>query len=39
MKRAMSDFRAEIERAWEILGRLNALVPGDFDAMRALLAS
>jgi acetyltransferase-like isoleucine patch superfamily enzyme len=31
------DFRAEIERAWEILGRLNALPPGDFDAMRALL--
>jgi hypothetical protein len=32
-----TDFRAEIERAWEILGRLNALPPGDFDAMRALL--
>lgn len=31
------DFRAEIERAWEILGRLNALPPGDFGAMRALL--
>jgi acetyltransferase-like isoleucine patch superfamily enzyme len=31
------DFRAEIERAWEIHGRLNALAPGDFDAMRALL--
>ena len=31
------DFRAEIERAWEILGRINALRPGDFDAMRALL--
>jgi acetyltransferase-like isoleucine patch superfamily enzyme len=31
------DFRAEMERAWEILGRLNALPPGDFDAMRALL--
>ena len=31
------DFRAEIERAWEILGRLNALAPGDFDAMRAHL--
>jgi acetyltransferase-like isoleucine patch superfamily enzyme len=29
--------RAEIERAWEILGRLNALAPGDFDAMRAVL--
>jgi acetyltransferase-like isoleucine patch superfamily enzyme len=29
--------RAEIERAWEILGRLNALPPGDFGAMRALL--
>jgi acetyltransferase-like isoleucine patch superfamily enzyme len=32
-----SDFRAGIERAWEILGRLNALAPGDFGAMRALL--
>ena len=31
------DFRAEMERAWQILGRLNALPPGDFDAMRALL--
>ncbi len=31
------DFQAEIERAWEILGRLNALAPGDFDAMRAHL--
>jgi acetyltransferase-like isoleucine patch superfamily enzyme len=31
------DFRAEIERAWEILGRLNSLPPGDFDAMRGLL--
>ena len=31
------DVRAEIERAWEILGRLNALAPGDFDAMRAAL--
>lgn len=29
------DLRAEIERAWKILGRLNALEPGDFDAMRA----
>ena len=28
---------ADIQRAWEILGRLNALAPGDFDAMRALL--
>ena len=28
---------ADIQRAWEILGRLNALPPGDFDAMRALL--
>ena len=27
---------ADIQRAWEILGR-NALTPGDFDAMRALL--
>ena len=26
-----------MERAWEILGRLNALPPGDFEAMRALL--
>jgi len=32
--RAMYD---DIRRAWEILGRLNALTPGDFDAMRALL--
>ena len=31
------DFRSEIERAWEILGRLNALPPGDFAAMRAVL--
>lgn len=31
------DVRAEIERAWEILGRLNALAPGDFAAMRAVL--
>ena len=28
---------ADIQRAWEILRRLNALPPGDFDAMRALL--
>ena len=28
---------ADIRRAWEILGRINALTPGDFDAMRALL--
>jgi acetyltransferase-like isoleucine patch superfamily enzyme len=28
---------AAIARAWEVLGRLNALPPGDFDAMRALL--
>src|SRR3954447_17293401 len=34
---APRDFRAEIERAWRILGRLNALPAGDFDAMRALL--
>jgi acetyltransferase-like isoleucine patch superfamily enzyme len=26
-----------MQRAWKILGRLNSLVPGDFDAMRALL--
>jgi hypothetical protein len=31
------EFRAGIERAWEIPGRLNALAPGDFGAMRALL--
>ena len=31
------DLRAGMERAWAILGRLNALVPGDFGAMRALL--
>ena len=30
-------FRADMQRAWEILGRLNALAPGDFDGMRALL--
>ncbi len=29
---------ADIRRAWEITSRLNALPPGDFDAMRALLA-
>jgi acetyltransferase-like isoleucine patch superfamily enzyme len=34
---AAPGFRAEIERAWEILGRLNALPPGDFEAVRALL--
>ncbi len=28
---------ADIQRAWEITGRLNALAPGDFDAARALL--
>jgi len=28
---------AEMQRAWAILGRLNALAPGDFDAVRALL--
>jgi acetyltransferase-like isoleucine patch superfamily enzyme len=28
---------ADIERAWTILGRLNALTPGDFDAMRDVL--
>ena len=31
-------FRAEMQRAWAILGRLNALAPGDFDAVRALLS-
>jgi acetyltransferase-like isoleucine patch superfamily enzyme len=31
-------FRAEMRRAWAILGRLNALAPGDFDAVRALLS-
>ena len=30
-------FCAEMRRAWAILGRLNALAPGDFDAVRALL--
>src|SRR4051795_1381400 len=30
-------FRAEMRRAWAVLGRLNALPPGDFDAVRALL--
>ena len=29
--------RAEMRRAWAILARLNALAPGDFDAVRALL--
>jgi acetyltransferase-like isoleucine patch superfamily enzyme len=27
----------DIQRAWEIIGRLNALAPGDFDAVRTLL--
>jgi acetyltransferase-like isoleucine patch superfamily enzyme len=27
-----------MQRAWEILGQLNALTPGDFDAVRALLS-
>ncbi len=31
------DIRAEIERAWEVLGRVNAVAPGDFGAMRVLL--
>ena len=31
-------FRADMQRAWEILGRLNALAPGDFEAVRALLS-
>jgi acetyltransferase-like isoleucine patch superfamily enzyme len=31
------EFRADMQRAWEILGRLNALAPGDFDTARALL--
>ena len=31
-------FRADMQRAWEILGQLNALTPGDFDAVRALLS-
>ena len=30
-------FRADLQRAWDILGRLNALAPGDFDAVRVLL--
>jgi acetyltransferase-like isoleucine patch superfamily enzyme len=30
--------REEMERSWAIQGRINALVPGDFAAMRALLA-
>jgi acetyltransferase-like isoleucine patch superfamily enzyme len=34
---APPNFRADIERAWEILGRVNALAPGDFAAMRELL--
>ncbi len=28
---------ADIQRAWKLTHRLNALVPGDFDAMRAAL--
>jgi acetyltransferase-like isoleucine patch superfamily enzyme len=28
---------ADLQRAWEILGRLNALPPGDFAGVRALL--
>lgn len=31
------ELHADMARAWEILGRINALPPGDFDAMRALL--
>ena len=31
-------FRAEMQRAWAILGRLNVLAPGDFDAVRELLS-
>jgi acetyltransferase-like isoleucine patch superfamily enzyme len=27
-----------MQRAWEILGRLNGLAPGDFEAVRALLS-
>jgi acetyltransferase-like isoleucine patch superfamily enzyme len=33
-----SDLRADLRRAWEITGRLNALAPGEFDAVRAMLA-
>jgi acetyltransferase-like isoleucine patch superfamily enzyme len=29
---------AEVSRAWEFLPRINAVPPGDFEAMRALLA-
>ena len=29
---------AEMQRAWAIIGRLNALAPGDFDAARTLLS-
>jgi len=29
---------AEIQRAWGIVGRINALPPGDLDAVRALLS-
>ena len=35
---APSGTYADIQRAWEILGRLNALAPGDFAAVRALLS-
>lgn len=32
------DLRERVERAWAILPRLNALPPGDFAAMREVLA-
>jgi acetyltransferase-like isoleucine patch superfamily enzyme len=28
---------SDIERAWGMIGRINAVTPGDFEAMRALL--
>ena len=34
---AVPDVGAQMRRAWEVLGRLNALPPGDFGAMRAVL--
>ncbi|HEY8584851.1 MAG TPA: sugar O-acetyltransferase, partial [Capillimicrobium sp.] len=37
MTAARRDLGAEMQRAWDILGRLNALAPGDFESMRAAL--
>jgi acetyltransferase-like isoleucine patch superfamily enzyme len=37
LEAAPGETYADLRRAWEILGRLNATAPGDFDAVRALL--